>query len=196
VTKTASSRPKTPGKFIVSVDNYGVQQLSGVQPPATSCKHPPLALLASVCEALPDTFPFTFQHRARMQRASEPHPAALCTAAAPLERLDSPSFKPLPQRCRQDPDPELCLLHWRTKTTTFCRTFDAIVSFLQLSVDSTNKISDETTSGGRRAAWKLLIWTCLASDWMRGLSAHCMHVWARACVRLASHSWSDVLYGA
>ena len=93
MTKTASSRPKTPGKFIVSVDNYGVQQLSGVQPPATSCKHPPLALLASVCEApspsLSNTAPACSAHQ-------NPIPQPCAPQQRPSSDLTHPHLNPSP----------------------------------------------------------------------------------------------------
>ena len=77
------------------VDNLGAPPSLALYPCSLSEKQPPLAPVVSVCEALPDTLPFIFLQRASMQRASEPLPEALCTARAPLDRLDPPAFYPL-----------------------------------------------------------------------------------------------------
>ena len=96
--KTRAFACKTHGKYELIGILCGSAKVLKHPGTAMSEGGPPTVALVSVCEALPDTFPFILQHRLSMKRASEPLPAALCTAGAPIARLDSPSFKPLPPR--------------------------------------------------------------------------------------------------
>ena len=87
---------KTHGKYELIHIRSGWANVLGRHDAATSEGEPLPVALASVYLALLSSTQHTFQHCARMGPASELLPEALCAARAPLARLHSPSFQPLP----------------------------------------------------------------------------------------------------
>ena len=101
----------------------------------------------------PSSLPCTPRAQSRHQN---PIPQPFAPQERPSSDLTHPHSNPSPLGASQDPDPGPNPPLWRPRTATSFGDLDAIGGFLGLSVDSIIKILVEGTSGGRKAACKLV----------------------------------------